>query len=118
SNLSERLFGDRRRENRAKALKLQQVYLDAFPEIRSFQMALSANVEKTSEARLPSGHRLPLYGHALEDNLKQAAAQLGQGGGAIYAQEGIMKFKALGEVMILHVYDENVFERPEGETNE
>ncbi len=118
SNLSERLFGDRRRENRAKALKLQQVYLDAFPEIRSFQMALSTTVEKTSEARLPSGHRLPLYGHALEDNLKQAAAQLGQGGGAIYAQEAMLRFKKLGRVMIIQVHDDLIFEIPQDLDNE
>ena len=116
-NLSERLFGDKTRVNRAKALKLQKLYLDAYP-IRQFQMDLAAKVEANSDMRLPNGHRLPLYGRIEEDDLKQAAALLGQGGGAIYAQEAMLRFKKLGHIMNMQVHDEMVFEVPETWTDQ
>lgn len=116
-NLAERLFGDKTRANRAKALKLQKIYLDVYP-IRQFQMNVSKQIENSGEIKLPSGHRLPLYGRQEEDDLKMAAACLGQGGGHIYAAEGLLKFKKRGDIMILHVYDEDLFEVPEDWTDE
>lgn len=115
-NLSERLFGDKTRVNRAKALKLQKIYLDAYP-IRQFQMDLAKKVEAAGEMRLPSGHRLPLYGRQEEDDLKMAAALLGQGGGSIYAQEAMLRFKKLNQIMLMQVHDEFVFEVPENFTD-
>lgn len=116
-NLSERLFGDKTRVNRAKALKLQKIYLDAYP-IRQFQMDLAKKVEASGDIRLPSGHRLPLYGRQEEDDLKQAAALLGQGGGGIYSQEGMLRLKREGKTMIMQVHDDYTFEVPISMTNE
>lgn len=116
-NLAERLFGDKTRVSRSKALKLQKIYLDAYP-IRQFQMDLAKKIEASGDIRLPSGHRLPLYGRVEEDDLKQAAACLGQGGGHIYAAEGLLRFKTRGDVMLLHVYDEDLFEVPEDKSDD
>ena len=110
-NVSERLFGDKTRVNRAKALKLLKVYLDAYP-IRQFQMELTKKVEASGDMRLPNGHRLPLYGRVEEDDLKQAAALLGQGGGGIYSQEGMLRLKNQGKIMIMQVHDDYTFEVP------
>lgn len=115
-NLAERLFGDKTRVSRAKALKLQKIYLDAYP-IRQFQMDVASKVEAQGFMSLPSGHRLPLYGRVEEDDLKQAAAMLGQGGGALYAQEAMLRFKKLGHIMNMQVHDEMVFEVPEDWTD-
>lgn len=112
ANLAERLFGDKTRVSRAKALKLQKIYLDAYP-IRQFQMDLAKKVEAQGFMSLPSGHRLPLYGRQEEDDLKMAAAMLGQGGGALYAQEGMLRFKKQGSIMVIQCHDEFVFEIPE-----
>lgn len=118
ANLSERLFGDRTRANRARALAIQQIYLDAFPQIREFQRKVSSEIEHTSEVRLPSGHRVPLYGRSKEDDLKYAAALWGQGCGAIYSQEGMLRFADRGDVMLVQVHDNFLFEVPEDWTDE
>lgn len=117
-NLAERLFGDRTRDSRAKALKIQQVYLDVFPQIREFQQKVSKEIELSHEVRLPSGHRVALYGRTPEDDLKFATSVWGQGGGAIYAQEGMLNFARQGDVMIMQVHDEYVWEVPEDWTDD
>ncbi len=108
-NLSERLFGDRTRENRKKALWVQSLYLDKFPAIRQWQRKVTAEIQRDGFVRLPSGHRVDLYGREPEDDLKFAMALYGQGGGAIYAEEGLLNFKALGRVASPAVHDEAVF---------
>jgi hypothetical protein len=108
-NLSERLFGDRRRENRKKALALQELYLKHFPEIRLWHQKLSQVIENADHVRLPNGHRVSLYGRSPEDDLKFSVALHGQGGGAIYAQEGMLRFDDRKFVMNLQVHDECVF---------
>ncbi len=113
ANLAERLFGDRTRASRTKALAIQDIYLDAFPEIRRYQQEVSREVEFSGEVRLWSGHRVPLYGRVPEDDLKFAMACKGQGGGAIYAQESIQRLGDTGVIPNLHVHDENVIEVPQ-----
>ncbi len=113
ANLAERLFGDRTRASRTKALAIQDIYLNAFPEIRRYQQEVSREVEFSGEVRLWSGHRVPLYGRVPEDDLKFAMACKGQGGGAIYAQESIQRLGDTGVIPNLHVHDENVIEVPQ-----
>ncbi len=65
-------------------------------------------IENSGEVRLPSGHRLPLYGRDPVDDVKQALACKGQGGGAIYVQEKMLLFGQLGRVANIVVHDEVV----------
>ena len=110
SNVAERFFGDRTRESRRKALALQASYMKVFPQIRDFQMEVSKKIEaKPAILSLPTGHFLRLYNRSDEDDLKQACALMGQGGGAIYAQEGMSQFRALARQAGLQVHDELVF---------
>lgn len=108
-NIAERLFGHKTREARARALKLQKVYLDAFPGIREFQQRVSKEIEFTNEVRLSSGHRVPLYGRTPEEDLKYAAALWGQGCGAIYIDEAMIRLDGLGRIANLQVHDELMF---------
>ncbi len=118
ANLAERLFGDRRRESRAKALRIQQVIYEAAPELRDvFQRETLAEAELSHEVRLPSGHRLPLYGRVPEDDCKQAVACKGQGGLAIYTQEAMLRFGALGKIFNLQIHDELLGEVPQDWTD-
>lgn len=109
ANLAERIFGDRTRENRAKALKLQELIFSRVPEIREvFHRETMLEIENSGEVRLPSGHRLPLYGRDPVDDVKQALACKGQGGGAIYVQEKMLLFGSMGRVANIVVHDEVV----------
>lgn len=108
SNLAERLFGSRTRENRAKAHEIQNVYLSKFA-IREWQMKVAREIEETREVRLVAGHRVSLYGREPEDDLKFALAVHGQGTGAVYIQEGMLCFGAMGRIAPLQVHDELVF---------
>lgn len=118
ANLSERLFKDRTREHRAKALKLQKFYYSLLPELRDVfqrETLIEAETKKGAhyEVRLPNGHRLPLYGRTPEDDCKQALALKGQGGGACYSQENMLTFGKDNEIMNLQVHDEYVwFDKP------
>lgn len=118
ANLAERLFGDRTRTNRARALELQEFYFNRLPELRDiYQRETLKQVETSHEVRLPSGHRLPLYGRSPEDDVKMALACKGQGGLAIYAQEGMINFGLSGDIMNFQVHDEYNFEVPEAMSN-
>lgn len=119
-DLSERLFGNRTDANRKKALELQALLFQLLPELRNFQREAVEQAERENCVRLPSGHRLPLYGRVPEDDMKQAVACKGQGGGAIYSREGMLRFKRLGwntvtqtidsdRVISIQVHDEFVF---------
>jgi hypothetical protein len=111
ANLSERLFGDRSFVHRKDALDLQEIYFSSMPSIRQWHRRLSAEIEKTNVLRSATGRFIRLYGTPEED-LKLAAAALGQGGGADEAQEGMLRFADKGAIALIHVYDELVFERP------
>lgn len=112
ANIAERLLGNRSRENRAKALELQNIYLTEYPQIREFQQNVSEQIERTCEVRLPGGHRVELYGRKPEDDLKYAAALWGQGGGALYVDEGMLRFADLNEIMRIQCHDEYLFYVP------
>ncbi len=128
-DFSERLFGNRTDESRAKALELQALLFKLVPELRDFQREAVFQAERERCVRLPIGHRLPLYGRVSEDDMKQAVACKGQGGGAIYSKEGMLRFKRLGWnpitktlnphfVLNIQVHDEFVFTDVPADWNE
>lgn len=108
-NLSERLFGDRSYENRAKALKIQEIYHNVYPMIRQWHMKVSAEIENSSYSRTASGRYLELNASD-EDELKSAIATRGQGGGADYMQEAMLNLDALGEIASMNIHDELTFD--------
>jgi len=110
-NLAQRLYGDASYANRAKALKIQETYYSSFPSIREWHKRLSHEIEKTSQVVSATGRYLRLYGTRADD-LKLAAAFLGQGGGADEVQECMLRYADVGHVAILQVHDELVFEVP------
>jgi DNA polymerase family A len=116
-NLSERLFGDRRNEHRREALEIQEIYLERFPSIRRWHMELSAAIERKGRVVSHTGRHIDLYGSS-EDNLKLAAAFLGQGGGADEVQEHMLKLHHTNRIAIIQVHDELVIETPREWTNE
>lgn len=110
-NLSERLYGDRTMEHRHEALYLRDIFFRRFPEILEWHMRVSGEIENPRIVRSVSGRWLPLNG-TREDDLKLAVAFLGQGGGADYSQEGMLRFAERGDLMLAQVHDEYVFELP------
>lgn len=106
ANLAERLFGNRTREARARANEIQQVFFNRFPAIRELQMKITRDIEDSYEVRLRTGHRVELYGRTPEDDIKYALALSGQGHGAVYINEGLLRFGAAGVVVDLQVHDE------------
>lgn len=110
-NLAERLFGDRSFEHRRMALEIQEIYFDRFPAVRRWHMALSSTIERTGRVKSLTGRCIELYGSA-EDNLKLAAAFLGQGGGADEVQEHMLQAAELNRIALIQVHDELVFEIP------
>ena len=111
ANLAERLFGSRTFENRQKALGIQEIYFERFASIRRWHQHLSAFIESHGYIQSHTGRYISLYGSP-EDDLKLAAAFLGQGGGADIAQEAMLRYDALDELATLQVHDELLFEKP------
>lgn len=109
ANLAQRLFGDATWPNRKKALLIQEAFGRAFPEIRQWQKRVSHEAEK-GYIQTESGRRVELYGTP-EDKFKIALAMHGQGSGADDVQEGMLRYAAMGEVPVLQVHDEVVFEK-------
>jgi hypothetical protein len=109
-NLADRLFGDASHENRRRALSIQEAYFNRFPEIRSWHKRITRQAEQ-GYLRSASGRYLELFGSP-EDKLKQTAAFFGQGGGADDVGEGMRRFGALGQIPLIQVHDELVYELP------
>jgi DNA polymerase I-like protein with 3'-5' exonuclease and polymerase domains len=109
-NLSERLFGDATHENRRRALAIQEGYFARFPEIRTWHKSITRQAEQ-GYLRSATGRYLQLFGTP-EDKLKQTAAFFGQGGGADDVGEGMRRFGDLGQIPLIQVHDELVFELP------
>ncbi len=111
-NLATRLFGSATWENRKKALQIQEAYFKRFSAIREWQKRVSKMAEE-DYVQTASGRYLTLLGSP-EDKLKIALAAHGQGGGADYVQEGMIKYYEMGRVPLIQVHDELVFELPRG----
>lgn len=111
-NLAERLFGSASWENRKKALEIQGAYFHRFAAIREWQKKVSRMAER-GYVQTVSGRYLLLLGTP-EDKLKIAVAAHGQGGGADYCQEAMLKYYEMGRVPLVQIHDELVFEVPRG----
>lgn len=112
ANLAQRIFGDKSYESRKKALEIQEIYFEAFPEIRPWQKKVSHIIQDKKAIQSGTGRHLQLYGSP-EDNLKIALAFIGQGEGADFMQEKIRRYyDELGVLWLLFVHDEAVFEVP------
>lgn len=109
-NLAERFFGSATFENRKRALEIQEAYFKRFWQIREWQKQVSREAER-GFARSASGRYLELHGTA-EDKLKIALALKGQGSGADYCQEAMIKYYERDNTPLLQVHDELVFEVP------
>jgi hypothetical protein len=110
TNLGERLFGSASWQNRAKANRIQEAYFKRFDAIRKWHRAIVKDAER-GYVKSASGRYLTLLGSP-EDKIKIAAAFYGQGGGADDVQEGMIRYGSIGEVPVLQVHDELVFEKP------
>lgn len=108
-NLSERLFGERTYENRAKALAIQEVYHTVYPMIRKWHMKVAAEIENVKYSRTATGRYLELNASP-EDELKLAVATRGQGSGADYVQEAMLNFAQQGEIASMNIHDELLFD--------
>lgn len=117
SNLSERLFGDKTNEHRREALIVQEMFSSIRPEVREWQRGVSHRIEKEGLIVSHTGRVLRLYGTP-EENLKLSLSVMGQGGGADEVQECMLRFDSLGQVALIQVHDELVFEVPREYTNE
>lgn len=111
ANLAERVFGSRSLADRAAALELQDCYFRQYPFIREFQKEISRDIERKGYVKGINGHQMDLY-NSPEDNLKLALAFLGQGGGAVYVREAMLRYAQLGEIMNLQVHDELATQKP------
>ena len=111
-NLAQRLFGSATWENRKKALQIQEAYFKKFFAIRQWQMKVSRMAEQ-GYVQTASGRYLTLLGTP-EEKLKMALAAHGQGGGADYVQEGMIRYYEMGAIPLIQVHDELVFELPRG----
>lgn len=111
-NLAKRLTGAATRENRRDALAVQELIWSKIPEVREWHRSLVPWVEK-GYVKSHSGRVLSLHG-SLEDRYKVAAAAIGQGGGADVTQDAMVRFWESGELPLIQVHDELVFEKPTG----
>ena len=92
ANIAERLLGAKTEANRAEMLKMQwDIYFNSFPILNTFHRKLLADIEHASTYKLPGGMVIDLYGPDLDD-CKIAAAGVGQGGGAAFVQEAMLRF--------------------------
>lgn len=106
------LFGDDEVEHRRKAIEIQLGYLNLFPKVLSWQQEVAREIESTRQIRRKSGYFLELHKDP-NDNLKKAAAFIGQGYGGDYCQ-GTMRlfYQKYGAVPLLQIHDELIFEVP------
>jgi hypothetical protein len=108
-NLAERMFGNKTRANRARALKIQEdIYFKTFPYIRKWHRKVLAEAEQ-GRVQSATGRYLSLYGQDFE-NAKVAAAFHGQGTSADFVQEKMLMYWRDGVLPILQVHDELDFE--------
>lgn len=110
ANLATRLFGSATWENRKKALEIQEAYFGRFGAIREWQKRVSQQAQE-GYVQTASGRYLTLLGTP-EDKFKIALAMYGQGGGADDVQDAMRRFDDAGEVPLIQVHDELVFEKP------
>lgn len=108
-NLAERLFGSKTVQNRALALGLlEDLYFETFWRLRLWHIKLLEEIESRGYVQLPSSRFLRMSGTP-RDNAKNAAALVGQGTGADYAQEGLRAvMEASGRLTLLQVHDSQV----------
>lgn len=113
NNIAERLFGAKTLEYRRKALALISIYVDdLYSQIREWQIRITHEAENTGFATIPEiGHQVRLGRRkgSYEDDLKFLMTMKAQGGGAVYATEGFLRFVEAGIVPSLFVHDEIVF---------
>jgi hypothetical protein len=107
-NLSERLFGNANWDNRAKANAIQEAYFTKFAAIRQWQKKISRDVEQ-GYIRTATGRYLTLLGSP-EDKLKIALAACGQGSGADYVQESMLRLWDAGITPMAQIHDEILLE--------
>ena len=116
SNLATRVYGDASWENRKKALQIQEVYFNRFPQIRQWHRDVTAQAER-GYLQSASGRYLRLDGDP-EDRCKIAAAFFGQGGGADDVTAAMIRFHKQGFIPLLSVHDEIVLEFPPDVTDD
>jgi hypothetical protein len=111
-NLAKRLFGDESWASRKKALEIQEAYFGRFPQIRQWQRKATDAAER-GWVQNEAGHYLTLRG-SVEDKAKIAAAVGMQGESAIYIQEMLLDFARDGDIPLMQIHDELVFEVDRG----
>lgn len=113
-NLAEGLFGSATFENRKKALNIQEdIYFKKFFAIREWQMKVTAEIEAKGYIKSPTGRFMRLY-DAPHEMAKIGVAWLGQGVSADHVQGVMLRYhREFGEVPIMQVHDELVFEKPQ-----
>jgi hypothetical protein len=109
ANLAERLFGDKGLGFRKQALEIQEIYAERFPSIRGWHKSLSTAIERDGCVQSITGRRIELKGRPADD-LKLAAAFLGQGGGADEVQEHMRYAFDEGKIALAQIHDELVME--------
>ena len=98
-NLAIRAFGSKTIENRRRALDVMTRYIDnTFPEIRSLQRRITAQIEKEGCIRPPLGYVLPSYDPRGEDQIKT--------GVAVYGQQPVAQLNKLAIIDISRKYRE------------
>ena len=111
-NLSERLFGDKTKENLKKAVWLQEAYFKAYPGIKEWQDGVSEGLE-TGEIMLrnPFGRVRFIYAQDAHSRAKKGCHFLGCSTGAdIVNQRALDVWQELGMLPLMMVHDELVYE--------
>ena len=104
SNLTQRLYGNAKYENRRKVLVEQMRYFKRFPAIKRAQQKIMAEAQN-GFVITPSGHMLKLYGDH-RDNIKKALAMYGQCTLSVYMQETIINYSSRPYPPVMYVHDE------------
>lgn len=114
ANLAEGLFGEKTMEARRKALEIQEdIYFNKFSMIREWQMACLDDLQDKGHIRSLTGRMLRVFGSDHQDWAKLAVAFKGQGTGADHVRAVMARYKSeLGQVPLLQVHDELVWEIP------